>query len=184
MNIKDSDTCNIVSTGIIDHSSYLYSFSHFSPPYPPSKIHSSLRELVEVKSGHFNLCVVPKTSVVTSTPPSPIQIPFVAQDSSLALLDILAPFIELPNAVIEGISKDIHLLSNDRLNTPVIPPPLEILLHESHAFSFEHQLGLPTLSYIKRFHLPCLLPLFFQIGATLVSLVTHEFYHLGGVVES
>ena len=74
----------------------------------------------------MNLCVVPETSVVTSTPPPPVQIPSLAQDYSSALYTIAAPVIEPPTAVVEDISEDTHLLSDDRFNTPVIPPPLEI----------------------------------------------------------
>ena len=74
--IRDSEIGSIIATGIVDHSSCLYSFSHFGPPSPPLENHSpSSRESTEVKSSHLNLCVVPETSVVTSTPLPPIQIP-------------------------------------------------------------------------------------------------------------
>ena len=40
LHIRDSETSTIVATGKIDHSSYLYSFSHFGPPSPLSENHS------------------------------------------------------------------------------------------------------------------------------------------------
>ena len=129
VHIRDSEIGNIIAIGIIDHVSCLYSFSHFGPPSPLSETHSpSLRDSTEVKSGRLNLCVVPKTSVATSTPPSLVQISFVTQDPSSTLPDILAPFIEPLREFFEDISKDIHLLSDDRCNTHVISPPLEIPL--------------------------------------------------------
>ena len=68
--IRDSETSFIVTTGIVDHSSCLYSFSHFGPPSPLLENHSpSSQESTEVKSGCLNLCVVLETSVVTSTTP-------------------------------------------------------------------------------------------------------------------
>ena len=73
VHIRDSETCNIIAIGIIDHSSYLYSISHFGPPSPLLKNHSPYSwETTKVKLGHLNLCVVPETNVVTSTPPPPI----------------------------------------------------------------------------------------------------------------
>ena len=69
-----------------------------------------------------------RTSVVTSTPLSLLQIPFVAQDYSSTFLDIAAPFIEPNSVVVEDILEDIHLLSNDRFITPIILPPLDIPL--------------------------------------------------------
>ena len=73
VHIKDSKIGSIVAIGIVNHSSYLYSFSHFGPPSPLSENHSpSSRESTEVKSGRLNLYVIPETSVVTSTPPPPI----------------------------------------------------------------------------------------------------------------
>ena len=53
-----------------------------------------------------------------------------------------------PIVVVEDISEDTHLLSDDRFNTPVIPPSLEISFQDSHVFTFEHQLGLPASPYI------------------------------------
>ena len=76
VHIKDSETCNMISIWIIDHSSHLYSLSNFGPPSPLSENHSpSSQEYIEVKLGCFNLCVVLETSVVTSTPPPSINIP-------------------------------------------------------------------------------------------------------------
>ena len=40
VHIRDSEMDNIVATRIVDHSSHLYSFSHFGPPSPLSEIHS------------------------------------------------------------------------------------------------------------------------------------------------
>ena len=37
VHIKDSETCCIVSIGTVDHSSHLYSFTHFGPPSPLSE---------------------------------------------------------------------------------------------------------------------------------------------------
>lgn len=80
MHIRDSETDNIVATRNVDYASHLYSFSHFGPSSPLSETHSLFsQESVQVKSGHLNLCVVPKTSVVTSTPPPPIQISSLAR---------------------------------------------------------------------------------------------------------
>ena len=79
-----------------------------------------------MKLGRLNLCVVLETSVVTSTPSPPIQIPSLAQDYSSALHTIAAPAIEPPTAVVEDILEDTHLLSDDRFSTPIMPPPLEI----------------------------------------------------------
>ena len=106
------------------------------------------------------LCVVHETSVVTSTPLPPIQIPSLAQDYSSALSTIATLVIEPQTVVVEDISKDSHLLLDDRFNTPIIPPSLEITFQDSHAFTFEHQLGLPTSPYIQGFYHPCPLPLF------------------------
>ena len=97
---------------------------------------------------------------MTSTPPPPIQIPSLAHDYSSALHTIAARAIEIPTAVVEYISEDTHLLSDDRFSTPIIPPPLEIPFQDLHAFTFEHQLGLPTSPYIQGFYHPCSLPLF------------------------
>jgi hypothetical protein len=81
VHIRDSETNTIISIGIVDHVSYLYSFSHFGPPSLLSETHSpSSPESIEVKSGRLNLCVVPETSVVTSTPPPPVQIPSITWD--------------------------------------------------------------------------------------------------------
>ena len=75
MHIKDSEIGNIIAIGTIDHTSHLYSFSHFGPPSPLSENHSPCsQESIEVKSGRLNLCVVLETSIVTSTPPPPIYI--------------------------------------------------------------------------------------------------------------
>ena len=60
----------------------------------------------EVKSCRLNLCVVPKTSVVTSTPPPPIQIPYLTQYYSLALPTIVALVIKPPTTIVEDISED------------------------------------------------------------------------------
>ena len=79
-----------------------------------------------MKSGHLNLCVVPKTSVVTFTPPPPIQIPSIAHDYSSTFPTIVALVIKPHNVVIEDILEDTHLLLDDIFNTPIIPPPLEI----------------------------------------------------------
>ena len=79
VHIRDSETRNIISIGTVDNSSLLYSFAHFGPPSPLSKSHSpSSRENTKVKSNHLNLCVGLEASVVTFTPPTPIQIPFIA----------------------------------------------------------------------------------------------------------
>ena len=40
VHISDSEIGSIVSIGIVDHSSHLFSFSHFGPPSPLSKNHS------------------------------------------------------------------------------------------------------------------------------------------------
>ncbi len=80
-----------------------------------------------MKSNHLNLCVVPETSVVNSRPPPLVQIPSLAQDYSKTLPIIEAPIIEPPTVVIEDILDDTHILSDDRFNTPIIPPPLDIL---------------------------------------------------------
>ena len=40
VHIRDRETCNIVATRTVDHSSHLYSFSHFGPSSPLSKTHS------------------------------------------------------------------------------------------------------------------------------------------------
>ena len=108
----------------------------------------------------MNLCVVSKTSVVTSTPPPPIYIPSLAHDYSLAFPIIAALVIESPNVVVEDILEDTHLLSDDRFSTPVDPPSLEIPFQDSHAFTFEHQLGLPASPYIQGFYHPCPLHVF------------------------
>ena len=117
MHIRDSETINIIATGTVDHASRLYSFSHFGPPSPLSKT---------VKLGRLNLCVVPKTSVVTSTPPPLVQIPSITQDYSSSFPTIVAPIIKPPIVVIEDILEDTHLLLDDKFNTPAIPPTLEI----------------------------------------------------------
>ena len=68
LHIRDSDIDNIIATRTIDHASYLYSSSHFGPPSLLSDTRSLFsRESPKVKLGRLNLCVVPKTSVVTST---------------------------------------------------------------------------------------------------------------------
>ena len=109
------------------------------PPSPLSENHSLFsRESTEVKSSHLNLCVVPETSVVTSTPLSPIYIPPLVQDYSSTLPNIAALVIKLPSKVVEDISEDIKLLLDDGFNKLVIPPPLEIMFYDSHAFSFKH----------------------------------------------
>ena len=89
-----------------------------------------------MKLSHLNLCVVLETSVVNSTPPCPTQIPSLAHDSSSTFPTISALVIETPTIIIEDILDDTHLLSDDRFNTPIIPPPLEIPSQYSHAFSF------------------------------------------------
>ena len=104
--------------------------------------------MVEVNSGHLNLYFVLKTNVVTSIPPSPIQIPSLAQDFSSSLHTFVAPFIELPIVVVKDILEDTHLLSDEKFIIPIIPPPLEIPFQDSHAFSFEHQVGLLDSPYI------------------------------------
>ena len=120
--IRDSEIGSIVATRIVDHSSFLYS-SHFGPPSPLSKNHSpSLWESTEVKLGHLNLCILPETNIVTSTPPTPIQIPSLAQDYSSALHTIAAPAIEPPNIVVDDISEDTHLLSNEIQHTYYLTP--------------------------------------------------------------
>lgn len=101
-----------------------------------------------MKSSHLNLYVVSNISVVTSTSPSLVQIPFVAHDYSSALPNILDLFIKPSNIVIEGISEDIHLLFDDIFNTFFIPHSLEIQMKHFHAFSFEIHLGLITSPYI------------------------------------
>ena len=40
VHIKDNEKYNIIATWTINHSSCLYSFSHFGPPYPLSENHS------------------------------------------------------------------------------------------------------------------------------------------------
>ena len=101
-----------------------------------------------MKSGRLNLCVVHETSVLTSTPPPPIQIPSLSHDYSSTFPTIAGLVIEPPTTIVEDILEDTHVLSNDTFSTPVIPPPLEIPFKDSHTFSFEHQLGLLALPYI------------------------------------
>ena len=113
-----------------------------------------------MKSGCLNLCVVPETTVVTSTPLPPIQIPSLTHDYSSTLHTIAAPVIEPPTAIVEYISEDTHLLLDDRFNTPIIPPLLEIPFQDSHALTFEHQRGLLASPYIQGFYHPCPLPMF------------------------
>ena len=75
-----------------------------------------------MKSFHLNLCVVPKTSVVTSS----------------TFPTIVALVIEPPTKFFEEISEDMHLIVDEKFNTLVIPPPLEIIFQDSHPFSFKH----------------------------------------------
>ena len=114
----------IVSTGIVDLSTHLYSFSHFGPPLPK---HDSppLREHHVVQSSFLNLCVVPETTVVTTLPPS-LELLSVQQSSSSKLPDPPAPFIEALGAIVEDSTEDIHLLFDDSVSTPVIPRTLGI----------------------------------------------------------
>ena len=124
--IRDSVTGGIIATGTVDHSSRLYIFSHFGPPSPLSELSSPLsREHHVVQSGSLNLCVVPETRVVTATP-LPEEYFSLQPDSSSALLDPPAPFIEPPGAVVEDSSEDTHLLSHDSVSTPIIPLALGI----------------------------------------------------------
>lgn len=67
--IQDSATGGIVATGIVDHSTCLYTFSHFGPPSPLSEHNSPLMRAHHVgQSGHLNLYDVPKTTSVAASP--------------------------------------------------------------------------------------------------------------------
>ena len=110
----------------IDHAYLLYSFSHFGPSSPLLETYLLfLHESLLRKSSHLNLCIVPETSVVTSTPPPLIQIPSITHYLSSTLPDIATLVIEPPSAVVEDILEEIHLLLDNIFNTPIIPPPLE-----------------------------------------------------------
>ena len=138
----DSMIGGIFAIGIVDLSTRLYSFSHFSPPLPE---HDSppLRERHMVQSGFLNLCVVPKTTVVTSLSP-PLELFSIQQSSSSALPDPPAPFVKPPDAVVEDSTEDIHLLFDDSVCTPVIPLTGGIPFQDPRVYSFEHQFGLPV----------------------------------------
>lgn len=99
------------------------------------------------------------------------------------MTDIATPFIKPPSVVVEDILEDIYLLSNNRYNTPIIPHPLEMPLYDSHALSFEHQLGLPTLPYIQGFHLPCALSLFLLDWSHIGLIINTLFLPFLGAME-
>ena len=67
------------------------------------------------------------TNVVTSTPPPSIKISSLANDYSSTLPTIVALDIKPPTKIVDDISKDTHILSNNKFNTPIIPSPLENL---------------------------------------------------------
>jgi hypothetical protein len=77
-----------------------------------------------------------------------------------------------------------YLLLDERFNTPVIPPPLEIPFQDSHAFSFEHQLGFPASPYIQGFYPPCPLPLFLSDWSHIGIFIDTGVIPFWGAMES
>ena len=143
-------TDGIIAIGMVDHSICLYTFSHFGPPSLSSECSTPLtREHTMGKLGHLNLCVVPETTSMTVSP-SLVGVSSLQQDSSSALPDPKAPFIGPPNAVVEDSTEDIHLLSPDNVNTPVIPPTLGIPFQDPCVYFFEHQLSLLVTPHPSR----------------------------------
>lgn len=90
-----------------------------------------------MQSGHLNLCIVPKITILTITP-HPIEVFSLQPNSSPT------PFIIPLGTFVEDSTEDIHLLFHDSVRAPVNPPTLGIPFQDPHVFSFEHQLGLPV----------------------------------------
>ena len=103
-----------------------------------------------VQSRYSNLCIVPEITILTTT--HPVEVFSLQQDSSLALPDPPARFIEPPGALIEDSIKDIHLLSHYSANTLALGIPFQ----DPYVFFFQHQLGLLVSPLIQGF--PCFVP--------------------------
>lgn len=112
--IQNSAIGGLISIGIVDHTTRLYTFSHFGPPSSLSKYTSSFsQEHHVVQSGYLNLCISPEI-----TTPHPVEV-----FSSSTLLDTPAPLIKPLGALVVDSIEDINLLLHENVSTPALGIP-------------------------------------------------------------